>query len=85
MLYLIIFHNYFHIDIVKTNYTGSIDSFKEVVEGAGKIPVVIAGGEKAKKIEDVLQIVKDSVDAGGAGVAMGGITVQLESRSAGTI
>jgi fructose-bisphosphate aldolase/2-amino-3,7-dideoxy-D-threo-hept-6-ulosonate synthase len=58
-------------DIIKTNYTGSIDSFKEVVKGAGKIPVVIAGGEKAKKIEDVLQIVKESVDAGGAGVAMG--------------
>ncbi len=58
-------------DIVKTNYTGDPDSFKEVVKGAGKVPVVIAGGEKAKDIRGVLQSVKDSVDAGGAGVAMG--------------
>lgn len=65
-------------DIIKTNYTGSIDSFKEVVRGAGKVPVVIAGGAKAKKIEDVLQVVKDSVDAGGAGVAMGRNLFQAE-------
>ncbi len=58
-------------DIVKTNYTGDPDSFREVVKGAGKVPVVIAGGEKAKDIRGVLQSVKDSVDAGGSGVAMG--------------
>jgi len=34
-------------DIVKTNYTGAVDSFKEVVMGT-PIPVVIAGGPKAK-------------------------------------
>ena len=33
------------VDIVKTNYTGDPDSFKEVVEGA-LVPVVIAGGPK---------------------------------------
>ncbi len=58
-------------DIIKTNYTGDIDSFKEVVEGCCGVPVVIAGGAKAKKIEDVLQMVADSLEAGGAGVAMG--------------
>jgi fructose-bisphosphate aldolase/2-amino-3,7-dideoxy-D-threo-hept-6-ulosonate synthase len=32
-------------DIVKTNYTGDIDSFRRVVEGC-PVPVVIAGGPK---------------------------------------
>ena len=58
-------------DIIKTNYTGDIDSFKQVVRGAGKIPVVIAGGEKAKDSRGVLQSIMDSLEAGGAGVAMG--------------
>ena len=57
-------------DIVKTNYTGSKETFKEVVKSAG-VPVVIAGGEKAKDIKGVLQTVKDSIEAGGVGVAMG--------------
>jgi fructose-bisphosphate aldolase/2-amino-3,7-dideoxy-D-threo-hept-6-ulosonate synthase len=58
-------------DIVKTNYTGDIESFREVVQGCGKVPVVIAGGEKAKDIKTVLQTVSDSLEAGGSGVAMG--------------
>jgi len=57
-------------DIVKTNYTGDIATFEKVVEGVG-IPVLIAGGEKAKNETEVLKTVKDSVEAGGSGVAMG--------------
>jgi len=56
-------------DIVKTNYTGSKESFKEVVEGC-PVPVVIAGGCKGSD-RDVLQMIKDAMDAGAAGVAMG--------------
>ena len=66
-------------DIIKTSYTGDIDSFKEVIRGCGSIPVVIAGGEKMKKIEDVLQMVKDSIEAGGSGVAMGRNIFQAEN------
>ncbi len=58
-------------DIIKTNYTGDPDTFREVVRGAGGVPVVVAGGEKAKDVRGVLKTVKDSLDAGGAGVAMG--------------
>jgi fructose-bisphosphate aldolase/2-amino-3,7-dideoxy-D-threo-hept-6-ulosonate synthase len=64
-------------DIVKTNYTGDPDSFKEVVKGTG-VPVVIAGGEKAKNTKGVLQTVRDSINAGGAGVAMGRNIFQAE-------
>jgi predicted phospho-2-dehydro-3-deoxyheptonate aldolase len=57
-------------DIVKTSYTGDIDSFREVVKGA-IIPVVIAGGPKMDSDQDLLQMVKDSVEAGGMGVSIG--------------
>jgi len=57
-------------DIVKVSYTGSGESFREVVEGCS-IPVVIAGGEKMESDRDILEMVKGSVDAGGAGVSIG--------------
>ena len=57
-------------DIVKTNYTGDIDSFKYIVKGVD-IPVIIAGGPKTDTIPDLLQLAHDSIQAGGAGVAFG--------------
>lgn len=57
-------------DFVKTFYTGSPDTFKMVVENC-YVPVVILGGPKMDSDEDVLRVVKESVDSGGAGVAMG--------------
>ena len=43
-------------DIVKVPYTGSIDTFKEVVHGC-PVPVVIAGGEKMDSDEDIFNMV----------------------------
>jgi predicted phospho-2-dehydro-3-deoxyheptonate aldolase len=57
-------------DIVKVSYTGSAESFKEVVDGCF-VPVVIAGGEKMETDEDILTMVRGSLDAGGAGVSIG--------------
>nr|HDN00897.1 fructose-bisphosphate aldolase [Deltaproteobacteria bacterium] len=57
-------------DIVKVNYTGTPDTFREVVEGC-PVPVVIAGGPKMDSDRDVLTMVKDAVDVGGAGVSIG--------------
>lgn len=68
-------------DIIKTNYTGSPETFKEVIRGACKVPVVIAGGEKAKDTKGVLQTIKESLDAGGAGVAMGRNVFQADDPS----
>ncbi len=56
-------------DIVKTNYTGSVESFKKVVEGC-PVPVIIAGGSKGNE-EDCLKMIEDAMKAGAAGVAMG--------------
>ena len=57
-------------DIVKVVYTGSPESFREVVEGCF-VPVVIAGGEKMGNDQDILEMVKGAVEAGGAGVSIG--------------
>jgi fructose-bisphosphate aldolase/2-amino-3,7-dideoxy-D-threo-hept-6-ulosonate synthase len=56
-------------DIVKTNWTGDPDSFKQVVDGC-MAPVIIAGGEKVG-LREILEITKQSIDVGGAGVAYG--------------
>jgi fructose-bisphosphate aldolase/2-amino-3,7-dideoxy-D-threo-hept-6-ulosonate synthase len=57
-------------DFIKTAYTGSVASFREVVKNC-PIPVVILGGEKMDSDRELLQVVKDSVEAGGAGTCMG--------------
>ena len=53
-------------DIVKVSYTGSPETFREVVEGC-TVPVVIAGGAKMDSDRDILEMVKGAMDAGGAG------------------
>nr|MDO8109683.1 2-amino-3,7-dideoxy-D-threo-hept-6-ulosonate synthase [Candidatus Sigynarchaeota archaeon] len=58
-------------DIVKTVYTGNIDSFKEIVKGT-PAPIIVAGGPKMNTVRDTLTMVYESVvEAGAIGVAMG--------------
>lgn len=57
-------------DIIKTNYTGDVESFREVVSSC-QVPVIIAGGPKMETSKDILNMVKNSIDAGGAGLSIG--------------
>jgi len=57
-------------DIVKVPYTGSPETFREVVEGCASL-VVIAGGEKMGSDEEVLRMVRGAVQAGCAGASIG--------------
>ena len=57
-------------DIVKVPYSGSSESFREVVQGCF-VPVVIAGGEKMDTDEDILEMVNGAMAAGAAGVSIG--------------
>ncbi len=57
-------------DIVKCVYTGSVESFREVVEGC-PVPIVIAGGDKIETDAEVLGMVAGSLEAGGKGVSIG--------------
>ena len=63
-------------DLVKTNWTGDPDSFKEVVTGC-MAPVIIAGGVKAS-MKELLEVTKQSIEVGGAGVAYGRNVFQAE-------
>jgi predicted phospho-2-dehydro-3-deoxyheptonate aldolase len=65
-------------DIIKTNYTGSYETFKNVVEGT-PIPVIIAGGPKMDTDIDFLQTVSDAMRAGAIGVAAGRNVFQHEN------
>jgi fructose-bisphosphate aldolase / 2-amino-3,7-dideoxy-D-threo-hept-6-ulosonate synthase len=65
-------------DIIKTNYTGNIDTFKEVVESC-PVAVVIAGGPKCKSNDEVLQTTFDAMKAGAAGLSIGRNVFQCES------
>jgi fructose-bisphosphate aldolase / 2-amino-3,7-dideoxy-D-threo-hept-6-ulosonate synthase len=65
-------------DIIKTNYTGDPETFKEVIEGC-PVPLVIAGGPRVETDRELLEMVKNSVDMGGAGVAIGRNVFQAES------
>jgi fructose-bisphosphate aldolase/2-amino-3,7-dideoxy-D-threo-hept-6-ulosonate synthase len=64
-------------DIIKTNYTGNAESFKDVVDSC-PVPVIIAGGPKAETTRNVLQMVKESINAGGAGLSIGRNVFQHE-------
>ncbi len=57
-------------DIVKVVYSGTVENFARAVD-ACCIPVVIAGGEKMDSTRDFLQMVYDSIQAGGAGLSVG--------------
>jgi len=64
-------------DIVKVPYTGTVDSFTEVVQGC-TVPVVIAGGEKMDSDEDIFEMVEGALKAGAAGVSIGRNAFQHE-------
>ncbi len=64
-------------DIVKTNYTGDIETFKAVIESC-PVPVVIAGGPKAKTIKDILVMTDEAMKAGSAGLSIGRNVFQYE-------
>ncbi len=57
-------------DMVKVSYTGSKESFQDVVEGC-PIPIVIAGGEKMNSDEEIFQVVYDALQAGASGLSIG--------------
>ncbi len=71
-------------DIIKTNYTGDPETFKEVVRGC-PVPVIIAGGPKANTDAEVLKMVEDAVASGAAGVSIGRNVFQHDNPANMTI
>lgn len=58
------------VDIVKTYYTGSAETFAKVVECV-PAKVVAAGGPKIDNMKQLFSTVKDIVDSGAAGITYG--------------
>jgi predicted phospho-2-dehydro-3-deoxyheptonate aldolase len=65
-------------DIVKTNYTGTVDSFRKVIECC-PVPVLIAGGPKAETAKDILEMTAGAIEAGSAGLSIGRNIFQYEN------
>ena len=57
-------------DMVKVSYTGSPETFREVVEGC-HVPVIIAGGPKMGSDRAILEMVRGAIDAGASGTSIG--------------
>lgn len=57
-------------DIVKVNYTGSVETFSQITD-AVKIPVIITGGPRMDSIYDLLVMISEATLAGAKGVALG--------------
>ncbi|MGQ0537190.1 MAG: 2-amino-3,7-dideoxy-D-threo-hept-6-ulosonate synthase [Methanobacteriota archaeon] len=57
-------------DLVKTVYTGSVETFREVVRGC-PVPVLVAGGPRADSDRQVLAMVAAAMSAGARGVSLG--------------
>lgn len=58
------------VDVVKTYYTASKESFSKVVKDANFIPVLAAGGERKDELE-LFDMVKNVISSGAAGIAIG--------------
>jgi len=58
-------------DMVKVKYTGSLESFRWVVQVAFPTRVVMSGGPMTRTDQEFLSRVKDVLTAGAAGVAVG--------------
>jgi len=57
-------------DIIKTDYPKDFEKFRQMTEGVYK-PIVVLGGSKSDDPFQLLQMVKDAIDAGASGVAIG--------------
>ncbi len=58
------------VDVIKVGYTGDVASFRQVVESS-PVPVVAAGGPKAKNLREALTTMTQVVAAGGRGATIG--------------
>jgi fructose-bisphosphate aldolase/2-amino-3,7-dideoxy-D-threo-hept-6-ulosonate synthase len=64
-------------DIVKTNYCGDIDAFRQVVSAA-PVPIIVAGGPGGGADDSTVGVARDAIKAGAVGVAFGRRVWQAE-------
>ncbi len=57
-------------DVLKTDYSGSADTFKQVIDASFR-PVLIAGGPKTETVREALEMVHGALAAGARGMFIG--------------
>ena len=57
-------------DAIKTDYAGSVDKMRTVIEGC-RIPILVLGGTRGNSDDDALDMVRGAMKAGAAGVFFG--------------
>jgi fructose-bisphosphate aldolase/2-amino-3,7-dideoxy-D-threo-hept-6-ulosonate synthase len=67
-------------DMIKTSYPGTPEAFTRITK-ACSVPVFVAGGEKISDLES-LEMIRDSIASGGAGVCMGRNAFQRDNTRA---
>lgn len=67
-------------DVIKTNYCGNVEAFRQVVNSV-PIPIIVAGGPKSSDEGDdaTSKMAKDAIAAGAMGVAIGRRVWQSEN------
>ena len=66
-------------DMVKVVYSGSVETFAQVIDSCA-VPVVIAGGEEIKSTFDILQMAQEAIIAGATGLSVGRNVFQHSDR-----
>jgi DhnA family fructose-bisphosphate aldolase class Ia len=67
-------------DVIKTEWTGDIESFHGVVEAA-PVPVLVAGGPRTEPVE-AFRLAEHAMQAGARGIVFGRNVVQARDREA---
>lgn len=57
-------------DMIKINYTGEKESFRELIRSC-PVPVLVAGGQKTEDPEELYIMIQEAMEAGARGVAIG--------------
>lgn len=57
-------------DVIKTYYTGSVESFQQVTRNC-PIPVLVAGGARLDNPQDAVNLLRDSIRGGARGAVFG--------------
>ena len=68
-------------DVIKTEFTGDPDTMREVIE-ACPIPILVLGGTRTGSDDDILNVTRDIVKSGAAGVFFGRNVFQATNVSA---
>ena len=58
------------VDVIKVGYTGDVASFRQIIDSS-PVPVIDAGGPKAKDLRAALDAMAEVVEAGGHGATIG--------------